>query len=314
MTVSLKTADSVRRILISGATGKQGNAVLQALLANPPPFDYEILALTRKAKSPSAQRLASNPKVKVIEGNLDNVPAIFEAAGGKGSVWGVFSMQLPSMKKLKEGVVDREVTQGCALFDGAVANGAKHFVYSGVDRGGEKSFDNHTPIPHFRTKCDVELHIRDKVKETDLTWTILRPVAFMDNLAPNFIGRVFAAMWAQMGLKKLQLVAVKDVGIIAAQALAHSENEEYRNKAITLVGDDLSQAEASGIFTQVKGRQMIQSYWFIANFVKWMVPDLGIMFKWFEDEGYGGNIEKCRKLNPGMLDFKMWLAQESKFQ
>lgn len=309
----MDATDGVRRILVTGATGKQGGAVVKALLANPPPYKHEILALTRKVKSPSAQKLASNPKVKIIEGDLDNVPAIFEAAGGKGAVWGVFSLQLPSMKKLKEGVVDREVAQGCSLFDAALANGVKHFVYSGVDRGGEKSFDNHTPIPHFITKCDVELHIRDKAQgQEDLTWTILRPVAFMDNLQPNFIGRVFAAMWAQMEPKKLQLVAVRDIGIMAAQAFSHPDSDDYKNKAIGLVGDELSQREASAIFYQVRGHSMIQSYWFLASLIKWLVADLGIMFKWFEDEGYGCDVQECRRLNPDMMDFKAYLVSQSK--
>ncbi|KAJ9664140.1 hypothetical protein H2198_000358 [Neophaeococcomyces mojaviensis] len=308
--------DGIRRILVTGATGKQGGAVVKALLANPPPFDHEILALTRKVTSASAQKLSSNPKVKIIQGDLDNVGAVFESAGGPGAVWGVFSMQLPSMKKLKEGVVDKEVAQGCTLFDAALANGVKHFVYSSVDRGGNKSFENHTPIPHFITKCDVELHIRDKATATaasNMTWTILRPVAFMDNLQPNFFGRVFAAMWAQMEPKKLQLVAVRDIGTFAAQAFAHSEKEDYKNQAIGLAGDELSQKEAAEIFWQVKGRPMVQSYWFIASFIKWAIADLGIMFKWFEDEGYGVDIEKCKRLNPDMMDFKTYLAMESKF-
>ena len=309
------SSNDIRRILVTGATGQQGGSVVKALLANPPPFPHEILALTRKANGASAQKLASNPKVKVIEGNLDDVAAVFEAAGGPGAVWGVFSVQVPSMKKLKEGVVDKEVAQGCALFDAAKANGVKHFVYSSVDRGGDKSFETHTKIPHFITKCDVKLHIREKAQaQSDMTWTILRPVAFMDNFQPSFFGRFFAAAWAQMGSNRLQLVAVRDIGVMAAQAFAHSEKEDYKNQAIGLAGDELNEQEASEIFSQVQGRPIVQSYWFIADFVKWMIADVGIMFKWFEDEGYGVDIEKCRRLNPDMMDFKTYLVKESKFQ
>ena len=46
-----------RAILVSGATGSQGGAVVQALLDQAP--DFRILALTRDPTSPSAQKLAA---------------------------------------------------------------------------------------------------------------------------------------------------------------------------------------------------------------------------------------------------------------
>ena len=309
------SASEVKRILVCGATGQQGGAVVKALLARPPFFPHEILALTRKSSSPAAQRLASNPKVKVIEGDFGHSAAIFEKAGGRNSVWGVFLMTLPSMKKLQPGVEDKEVTQGKAMFDAALENGVKHFVFSSVDRGGdEKSWDAPTDIPHFITKHDIELYIREKIKGSDMTYTILRPVAFMDNYKPGFFGRFFSAAWAQMGQKKLQVVATSDIGIFAAQALSDPESGNYKNKAIGLAGDDITQEEANQAMWEAKRRPMVQSYWFIASFLKWMVADLGLMFRWFENDGYGCDIEKCRKLNPEMKDFKTWLKEESAHQ
>lgn len=302
-----------RRILVCGATGKQGGAVVKALLAKPPPFDHEIVVLTRKPNSASAQRFAENPIIQVVQGDMDDCPAIFEACGGKGSIWGVFCMTMPSMKKLQEGIVDKEVRQGNSMIDAAIENRVQHFVFSSVDRGGEKSFDNPTPIPHFITKHDIEHHLRNACVGSGMTWTILRPVAFMDNLMPNIIGRIFAASWAQMEPTKLQLVATKDVGIFAALALSNSESDDFKNKAIGLAGDNLSQSEAAQIFWNVIQRPMVQTYWFVANFVKYMMSDLGIMFKWFETDGYGVDMAYCKKLNPEMLDFKTWLAEESKF-
>ncbi|KAK5081125.1 hypothetical protein LTR70_009141 [Exophiala xenobiotica] len=306
----------VKRILVCGATGQQGGAVVKALLDHPPWFPHEILALTRKASSPAARKLASNAKVKVIEGDLEHSPAIFEKAGGKGSVWGVFLVTLPSMKRSIPGVEDTEVTQGKALFDAALENGVSHFVFSSVDRGGdEKSWDTPTNVPHFITKHEIELHIREyvqaKVGGNDMTYTILRPTAFMDNYRPGLPGRIFAAAWAQLGQKRLQLVATSDIGIIAAQAFSDPEGDNYKNKAIGLAGDDISQAEANESMWRAKRRPMVQSYWIFAYLFKWMVADLGIMFKWFETDGYGCDIEKCRRLNPQMKDFKTWLKEES---
>jgi hypothetical protein len=46
----------------------------------------------------------------------------------------------------------------------------------------------------------------------------------------------------------------------------------------------------------------------------WAVKEVGIMFKWFKDEGYGANIEELKKIHPGLLDFGIWLEKESKFE
>ena len=75
--------------------------------------------------------------------------------------------------------LETEVAQGKALVDAAIANRVKFFVYSGCDRGGDKSFDTPTPIGHFTTKYEIEHYLVEKAKG-EMEWTILRPVAFME--------------------------------------------------------------------------------------------------------------------------------------
>lgn len=136
---------------MTGATGKQGGAVVKALLASPPPFDYQILALTRRATSPAAKALASHAKVTLIEGDLNDSPAIFTKAGGVGSIWGVFCVTLPSFGK-KE-ALESEQKQGCDLVDASLVHDVQHFVYTSVDRGGhDRSDTDATDIPHFASK------------------------------------------------------------------------------------------------------------------------------------------------------------------
>jgi uncharacterized protein YbjT (DUF2867 family) len=80
-------------LLITGATGQQGGAVLKALEGS----DFEIIALTRNASSPSAQRLIQrSPNIKLLQGDLDNPTAIFEDLQKVTStpIWGVFSVQV----------------------------------------------------------------------------------------------------------------------------------------------------------------------------------------------------------------------------
>jgi uncharacterized protein YbjT (DUF2867 family) len=140
-----------RNILVTGATGKQGGAVVKALLENPLPFEYQILALTRNTTSAASLALAREPKVTLIEGSLTDCGSIFTSAGGVGSIWGVFCVTIPSMKK---DVEDQETKQGNDLVDAAIAHDVKHFIYSSVDRGGNSQSDVYaTDVPHFVSKA-----------------------------------------------------------------------------------------------------------------------------------------------------------------
>lgn len=84
-----------RAVLITGATGKQGGAVVNALLKAD--ADLEILALTRNAQSASAQRLAQkSSKIKLVTGDMDAAENIFSKAKEitNTPIWGVFSVQV----------------------------------------------------------------------------------------------------------------------------------------------------------------------------------------------------------------------------
>ncbi|KAI9864400.1 MAG: hypothetical protein M1824_005103 [Vezdaea acicularis] len=296
---------SLRSILITGATGKQGGAVIAALLSQPKPT-FKILALTRNTTSASAKALAAKPNVSVIEGNLDDCSAIFAKTG---KVWGVFSVQVP----LGGGQTPKtEEAQGKALVDAAVANGVENFVYTSVDRGGpEKSEVNATYIPHFISKYNVEKHLVEKASTSPqkMSYTILRPTAFFDNLTFDFMGKAFGAMWATMGDKKLQFISTKDIGWFAAQAFL--KPDEYHNKAISLAGDEINNAEAAEKFKKVTGKDMPVTYTFIGRAIRWAVGDMNAMLKWFEEEGYGADIPALKRLHPKLQNFEEWLTESS---
>lgn len=311
---------SVRRILVAGATGKQGGAVVNALVANPPPYPHQILALTRNTESAAAKNLASKSnKITLLPGDLNDCQSIFTKAGGSGSVWGVFSVQLPAMGQ-KNASEDIEEKQGTALIDTALSSGVKHFVYTSVDRGGSNSINEPTNIPHFISKHNIEVHLLEAVKDAaknpqGMTYTILRPVAFFDNLTPDFLGKGFAAMWSNMGAVPLQLVGTRDIGIFAAMAFSKldSDPKVFLNNAISLAGDELTQPEASKVFEKVYGKKMPTTFGFVGSMIQHMVKELRTMFKWFVDVGYKADIAENKRLNPNMQDFEAWLREESKF-
>ncbi|KAI0451855.1 hypothetical protein F5B21DRAFT_485337 [Xylaria acuta] len=306
-------ASPLRKILLVGATGQQGSAVLSELsqlaTASSGSFpNLKILALTRKASSKNAQALV--PKygkmlnLEVVEGDTKNPEPIFAA---HKDIDTVFSYTIPPAKE--------EESQAKPLITASAKHGVKHFVFSSVDRGGEqRSWENPTDVPHFITKHNVELHLRKTCEgNPSMTYTILRPVAFMDNFNPTSgFGSVMAAMWATLPADtKLQLTSVRDIGVFGAKAILHPE--QYAGRAIGLAGDELTLADVRSIFRRVAGLQLPQVWTIVGHGVRRMSKDIGRMFGFFEKTGYGVDIPKLRAEEPRVQDFETWLRESSTF-
>lgn len=309
---------STKPILVTGATGKQGGSVLKQLATHPTSSQFTLLAVTRNTTSASAQDITSrHPNVTLVQGDLNDVPALFtsaqdalKAAGKTDKIWGVYSVQI----SMGPGVtLESEIAQGTALIDESIKHGVSHFVYSSVDRGGnQKSFDDETPIPHFQSKFKIERHLFEKAgaRGENMGWTILRPVAFMDNLEPKFPTKVFlAALRDTLQEKPLQWVSVEDIGIFAAKAFR--EPEAWNARAEGLAGDELTFEELSGCFERVTGYPAPATYGMLGSALMWAVTELKIMITWFKTDGYGADIAKLRKEEPELCGFERWLKERS---
>jgi uncharacterized protein YbjT (DUF2867 family) len=309
---------STKAILITGATGKQGGALLEQLASHPSHSQYTLLAVTRDANSGSAKKIVGrHPDVKLVQGNLDDCPALFASAkvalkeaGKEQKIWGVYSVQVSLGKNVTH---ESEIVQGKALIDESVKEGVTHFLYSSVDRGGnQRSFENQTPIPHFQSKYEIEQYLLEKAGKSGekMGWTILRPVAFMDNLAPGFPTKVFlAALRDTLKGKSLQWVSVEDIGLFGARAFR--ENEKWNGRAEGLAGSELTMDEMSGCFERVIGSPVPATYGMFGSFLMYMVAEVNIMISWFASEGYGADIKNLKREEPKLCDFETWLAERS---
>lgn len=193
---------SITKVLVTGATGKQGGAVIKALQSSSESF--EIIALTRNTDSPSAKMLESQG-IRLVQGDLESAEAVFSVAGEVDSVFLVTARSN----------LETEKRQGIAMFDAAQKAGVRHFVFSSVERNGFHP----TPVRHFASKHYIEKHIMENAKTT--YWTILRPVAFMDNIVKGMQSRIFfTGLEAYLGRDRpLQYIATEDIGKFAALAI-----------------------------------------------------------------------------------------------
>jgi hypothetical protein len=128
------------------------------------------------------------------------------------------------------------------------------------------------------------------------------------------MGKIFPTAWkvALTPGRRLQLIAVADIGYFAAQAFI--QPEKYNHRGIGLAGDELSYEEADRIFKEKIGYSMPLTYEFIIRILLWRVADVGAMFRWFERHGYGIDIKKLREEHPGLLNFGDFLETQGKFE
>ena len=303
-------------LLVLGATGKQGRKVIETILNSGSKADFTILALTRNPDSASAKSLAAKSTIiRLIKGDLEDAPNVFkdalEASGG-APIWGVFSV----LQAVRDGATqESETRQGKSVVDQAIAHNVKVFVYTSVDRGGDKSESNPTYVPHFISKHAIEAHLKSRALETEMQYTILRPTCFMEEMTPDFQGKVMAT-WLKISLKPskpLAYVATSDIGFFAGQAFLQPESPEYKNKAISLAGDELTFGQVRQVFRERLGYEVPTTFEFVARFIKWMVSDLSMMFRWFDEEGMVVDLPKLRRMNPGLKDLGTWLETESGF-
>lgn len=273
-----------KAILVTGATGKQGGAVLRHLEGT----DFELRALTRNPESEAARALASRG-IRVVRGDVDDVVSLKAALEG---VWGVFSVQ-----NTWEAGVEREEQQGKRLARLAREAGVQHFVYSSVG-----SAERETGIPHFDNKGRIEHEVRALGFPS---YVILRPVFFMENLtSPMFLDGDTLGM-ALRPSTKLQMVAVDDIGRVGARAF--TDAAKLNGRAIQIAGDAVTLVQAAAMLAKSLGREIRFVEYPIAA-VRQQSEDLALMLEWFERVGYDADVAALdRELGP-MTRLEEWAA------
>lgn len=82
-------------VLVTGATGKQGSAVIDALLASSSVKDILIFALTRNPESAPAKALQAKApeKIELVKGDLKDCNAVFKrhSLANQGGIRGLDS-------------------------------------------------------------------------------------------------------------------------------------------------------------------------------------------------------------------------------
>jgi uncharacterized protein YbjT (DUF2867 family) len=256
-----------RTILVTGATGKQGGALIDELVGT----EWVLRAMTRHTDGEAATKLRA-AGVQVVYGDLDDPPSLAAALAG---VWGVFGVQ-----NTWEAGVEREEEQGMRLAQLAKEAGVEHYVYASVG-----SADRHTGIPHFDNKARIEETVRSLQFPS---FVIYRPVFFMENLTTPWFLNGDAIYSTLDPSTSLQMIAVADIGKYAAKTF--TEADRLNGRAFDIAGDSRTLPETAEIFSRAFGRPIAYVRIPIEQ-VRKNSDDFAIMLEWFDRVGYDADID-----------------------
>jgi len=236
-------------ILVAGAAGTQGGAVIDALLAK----NIAVKAIVRNKNSEAAKALAAR-NVELAEATFDDLKSLTEAAKG---ATGVFSMQMGS----HPGNKGEETRHAKNLVAAAKAAGIQQIVHTSVARAGDHQnfadWDKGRWEPLYWEEKAAAINA---VKDAGFTfWTIIKPPFIMVNLLPPKNEWMFPTISEGKIISptapdtKIDWVSPEDIGRFAAEAF--TEPDKFNRKEFAIVGDSLTMGEVADALSSVTGKQ-----------------------------------------------------------
>jgi len=282
--------NAFRRVLVCGATGRQGGAVSRALLSH----GFEVLALTRSPQAAAAQEL-DRLGAQVVGGDLSQAASLHPIMKG---VDAVFSVQ----NYWERGVgAEGELRQAENLFAAAEENGVRHVVQSIMARA--RTYDG---IAHFESKQ----RIADRLRLGPLPFTTLGTVWFMDNiLDPKMGGSQTLPILAGSLASHVSfpMVATADIGKACVKIL--QAPFACSGKHFDLIGDRLTVAEMKQVYARVTGRR---AKWYrVPRWVmRWINEEFAEQLAWHNRVDFDGQPDQLRTWLGESVTFEKFLRQQ----
>ncbi|MFC7097937.1 NmrA/HSCARG family protein [Halobaculum marinum] len=277
-------------ILVLGATGQQGGAVVDALESGE--FGtFDTVAGTRNPASDAAEALRERG-VRVVPVDMLDRESLVAAMDGVDAVFAVTTFF--------ESGIDAERAQGEHVVAACESAGIDHLVFSSVG-----SADADTGLDHFESKA----HTERLIAEAGIDATILRPVYFMQNLAmqADEIRSGTVSLALSEGTK-LAMVDARDIGRAAAAAFA--DPETYVGETLTLAGDSLTVEELAAVLTEYLDTDVEAVHLDTEALRAAAGDEMADMFVWFDETGYDVDIPALEQtLGFELRDFETCLAE-----
>lgn len=302
-------------IAVFGATGAQGGGLARAILEDPQ-RRFRLRAVTRRPDSAAARALAMAGG-EVVRADLDDPASVRQAMAGAHGAFCVTSYW-------EHGSPEREVAQAHALAAAAAQSGLAHAVWSTLEdtrdfmtpgRGGMPVLAGRYNVPHFDAKGEANRAFTARGVPTTLLYTSFHWENLLE-LGPHLRRGADGALelLAPIGDAKLPGLAAADIGRCALAIFARGE--ALLGKSIGIAGEHLGGAQMAAQLSvtldePVRYARLSPDEYRALGFPG--ADDLGNMFQFHRDFelAYRGarSLACSRELNPAMLTFSAWLAQ-----
>lgn len=280
---------TIKKIVVFGATGVQGSAVVHGLLH--PEFEskFRVFGLTRNPHGEKSAHLAREYANKgknfagFVNGDMDKPETLTDALK---DAWGVFICT----NWWEHFDYKREIEQGKHAIDAARGAGAQYVVFSGLSSA--KDFDPSATlfVDHLDGKREIEKYLLDDPVNSSIPHrAVVRMGCYMSNFTTFFVPRSYDGgktygFAACMGDKPWPMGDTDDMSPVLAQMFSHPE--KYSGKIVSVVSDAISGAEIAKAFSDELGVPVVYNDMPVDAFRKLPFPhadELGRMFQLFAD-------------------------------
>jgi NAD(P)H dehydrogenase (quinone) len=223
-------------ILVTGATGPLGTAVIEDLLKKTDAANLN--ALVRDADKAAALK---GKNIKIHVGDYNDYASLVAAFQNIDKVYMVSGNDIPNRVRQQEDIIKA-----------AQEAGVKHIVYTSFQRKNETES---SPIAFI---AEGHLNTEEKLKESGLTYTILQHGLYTD-LVPIFAGQELLknkTIYLPAGDGKIAFALRTDFAEAGANVLL-DESGKYDNKSIELTGNEaVSWSQIAEFISTVTGEQI----------------------------------------------------------
>jgi len=214
-----------RRILVTGATGTVGGALMRYLSNDAVEGQIELLGAARSDKAAMALRDQNHHPVHF---DYDDPASLAPALDGVDAVF------------LSTGYSVDMIVHSKRLLDAAKAAGVRHIVHLGALAADD------TTHAHFAWHQVIERTI----EAMGFDWTHLRPNFFMDTVWNGFMHRPDRLVHF-IGSRKVSWISSDDMAAVAGEALKSSAT--HINQTHSLAVEALNFPDLASVLTEVTG-------------------------------------------------------------
>lgn len=218
-------------ILLTGAAGKTGKAVLEALLAYN--CDLDICALVRNEEQ--ASELKRIGAAKAVIGDMNSMESYRQSMRGVKAVYHICPNMHPQEKEI-----------GRLAIAAACENGLEYFVYHSVLHPQTEKMTHHWN----------KMRVEEMLFESGLGFTILQPAPYMQNILAGIDSILSKGLYRipYPVETKLSLLDLKDLAEAAAVVLTESGHKGATYEIVGTGG--LTQIEVAALIAEALGQSV----------------------------------------------------------